>query len=84
MKFCKRCFYPESHPLNIIFDEDGICSGCRVHEEKFHINWSEKEKSLQKILNQYKSTSGLNYDCIIPVSGAKDSYYIVNLVKNVS
>jgi len=83
MKFCKRCFYPESHPLNIIFDEDGICSGCRIHEEKFHIDWSEKEKSLQKIFNQYKSTSGLNYDCIIPVSGAKDSYYIVNLVKNV-
>ncbi|PHR55229.1 MAG: LPS biosynthesis protein [Arcobacter sp.] len=83
MRFCKRCFYPESHPLNIIIDEEGICSGCRVHEEKFSINWKEKEDKLKKLLHQYKSTSGLTYDCIIPVSGAKDSYYIVDLIKNV-
>ena len=39
MKFCNRCVYPENHPLNIIFDEDGICSGCRIHEEKDFLNW---------------------------------------------
>lgn len=82
MKYCKRCLYPENHPLNIIIDEEGICSGCRVHEEKFFINWEKKEEKLIKILNSYKNKSGLNYDCIIPVSGARDSYFIVNLIKN--
>lgn len=83
MKYCKRCLYPQNHPLGIIFDDEGICSGCRVHEEKFTLNWDEREKKLRKILDSYKSTSGLNYDCIVPVSGARDSYYIVHLLKNV-
>jgi N-acetyl sugar amidotransferase len=83
MKYCKRCLYPENHPLNIVFDEHGICSGCRVHEEKDTINWLPKEEKLRSILNQYKNTSGSNYDCIIPVSGARDSYFIVHTIKNV-
>lgn len=83
MKYCKRCLYPQNHPLGIIFDDEGICSGCRIHEEKFTLDWDEREKKLHKILDSYKSTSGLNYDCIIPVSGARDSYYIVHILKNV-
>ena len=83
MKTCNRCLYPVNHPLNIIFDDDGICSGCRIHEEKDVIDWSLKEKKLLKILSNYKNTSGNNYDCIIPVSGAKDSFFIVHMVKNV-
>ena len=34
MQYCTRCLYPENHPYGLIFDEDGVCSGCRVHEEK--------------------------------------------------
>jgi len=83
MKYCKRCLYPENHPLNIVFDEHGICSGCRVHEEKDTINWGPKEEKLRSILNQYKNISGNNYDCIIPVSGARDSFFIVHTIKNV-
>lgn len=83
MKYCKRCLYPENHPLNIVFDEHGICSGCRVHEEKDTINWVPKEEKLRSILNQYKNISENNYDCIIPVSGARDSYFIVHTIKNV-
>jgi N-acetyl sugar amidotransferase len=82
MKQCKRCLYTQTHPLNITFDDQGVCSGCRVHEEKFTINWEEKEQKLIQLLNSYKSNSGKNYDCIIPVSGAKDSYFIVDLIKN--
>lgn len=83
MRFCKRCLYPENHPLNIVFDDDGICSGCRVHEEKDQIDWSIKEKKLKSILGNYKNTSGNNYDCIIPVSGSRDSYFIVHIIKNI-
>ena len=39
MRYCKRCLYPESHPLNLVFDDEGICSGCRVHEEKDRLDW---------------------------------------------
>lgn len=83
MKFCNRCVYPENHPLNIIFDEDGICSGCRIHEEKDFLNWTEREEKLSYILNSYKNKSGNSYDCIIPVSGARDSYFIVHIIKNI-
>jgi N-acetyl sugar amidotransferase len=83
MRFCNRCLYPENHPLNIIFDEHGVCSGCRVHEEKDILDWDVRGQKLKKILNSYKNKSGKNYDCIIPVSGARDSYFIVHTIKNV-
>jgi len=83
MKYCKRCHYNELHPLNLIIDEEGVCSGCRVHEEKDELNWEEKSSQLNEILNQYRNISENNYDCIIPVSGARDSYFIVHIIKNV-
>ena len=82
MRFCTRCLYPEIHPLNITFDEEGVCSGCRIHEEKDILDWKERAEKLRKILNGYRNRSGNNYDCIIPVSGARDSYFIVNKIKN--
>jgi N-acetyl sugar amidotransferase len=83
MKYCKRCLYNEKHPLNITFDDKGICSGCRVHEEKDVLDWEQRERKLLDILNSYKNTIGTNYDCIIPVSGARDSHFIVHTIKNV-
>tara|TARA_X000000950_G_scaffold45778_1_gene52132 strand:- start:22197 stop:23441 length:1245 start_codon:yes stop_codon:yes gene_type:complete len=83
MRYCKRCVYPENHPLNLTFDDEGICSGCRVHEEKDTLNWNERSEKLEQILNNYKNKSGDNYDCIIPVSGARDSYFIVHTIKNI-
>ena len=83
MRYCKRCLYPENHPLNLTFDEDGVCSGCSVHEEKDSLDWHEREKKLSKILGSYRSNSRRHYDCIIPVSGARDSYFIVHTIKNV-
>lgn len=83
MRYCSRCLYPENHPLNIVFNEDGVCSGCVVHEEKDVLDWSERLTKLKSILNTYRNTSKNNYDCIIPVSGARDSFFIVHTVKNV-
>lgn len=83
MRFCNRCLYPENHPLNIVLDEDGICSGCRVHEEKDTLDWKPRGEKLKSILEDYRNRSGNNYDCIIPVSGARDSWFIVHTVKNV-
>lgn len=83
MKYCQRCLYPENHPLNIFFDEEGVCSGCRVHEEKDTLDWNLRSKKLKSLFEGYKNKSGNNYDCIIPISGARDSYFIVHTVKNV-
>jgi N-acetyl sugar amidotransferase len=83
MKYCKRCLYPSNHPLYLTFDADGICSGCRVHEEKDALDWKSRGEKLKSILGEYQNTSGNNYDCIIPVSGARDSYFIVHTIKNV-
>lgn len=83
MRYCKRCLYPENHPLNIVFDEEGVCSGCRVHEEKDTLDWKPRGEKLGQVLEAYRNRSGNNYDCIIPVSGARDSYFIVHTVKNI-
>lgn len=82
-KVCKRCLYPSTHPLNLIFNDDGICSGCLVHEEKDAIDWAPRLQKLKTIVNNYRNKSGNNYDCIIPVSGARDSFFIVHTVKNI-
>jgi N-acetyl sugar amidotransferase len=83
MRYCSRCLYPENHPFGIIFDEEGVCSGCRIHEEKDVIDWSKRSDLLGEIFEDYKSLSGQTFDCIIPVSGGADSYFIVHTVKTV-
>ena len=44
MKYCKRCCYSENTKPMIIFDENGVCSGCKAFEERMNvdINWDEK------------------------------------------
>lgn len=81
IQFCKRCLYTTAHPLGLTLDDEGICSGCRVHEEKDRLDWAARWQKLESLVKPYRSQAGNNYDCIIPVSGAQDSYYIVHLVK---
>ena len=54
IQFCKRCLYSNKHPLGIIFDEEGICSGCRIHEEKNTLDWSYRFEKIKKIIKPYK------------------------------
>lgn len=81
LQFCKRCLYSTTHPLGLTLDDEGICSGCRIHEEKDCLDWSLRWEKLKALTAPYRNKSGTNYDCIVPVSGAQDSYYIVHLVK---
>ncbi len=83
IKFCKRCLYSNYHALGITFDDEGICSGCKIHEEKDKLDWDFRLEKIKKIIKPYKSKSRKNYDCIVPITGANDSYYIIHLVKNV-
>ncbi|MFZ5806402.1 MAG: N-acetyl sugar amidotransferase [Verrucomicrobiota bacterium] len=86
MRYCARCLYPENARPTIIFDEEGICSGCRYHEsrKKLQINWGERKRMLEEILDEAKKLAkkrGNSHDCIVPVSGGKDSHYQVWLLK---
>ena len=83
LKFCKRCLYSSDHPLGIVINDDGICSGCKIHEEKDILDWDERFKKLESIVSNYRNRKSENYDCIVPVTGANDSYYIVHVVKNI-
>jgi N-acetyl sugar amidotransferase len=81
--FCKRCLYATTHPLGLTLDNDGICSGCRIHEEKDTLDWTERRMALESLLRPYRSRAEGTYDCIVPISGGQDSYFIVHMVKNV-
>ena len=80
MKFCKMCLYPDTKP-ELEFNEQGICSACTNYEWKQTVNWNEKKSELKQILEKYRSKDGKNYDCIIPVSGGKDSTYQTYVIK---
>lgn len=81
IQFCRRCLYSSSHALGLVLDDEGICSGCRIHEEKDSLDWAARWDKLQDLVKPYRSQDGREYDCIVPVSGGQDSYYIVWLVK---
>ncbi len=83
MRYCVRCLYPENHPLGITFDAEGVCSGCRVHEEKDVLDWNERLERLRRLVEPFRSRIRQCHDCIVPVSGARDSHFIVHVVKNV-
>ncbi len=82
IKYCVRCCIPETSE-GTVFDEMGICRACRSSEHKMHINWVEREKRLREILEHYKSISGDNFDCIVPISGGKDSVFQLHVLTKV-
>ena len=80
MKYCKRCLYPDTKP-QLIFNQDRICSACINYEKKKTIDWDKKRKEFKEILEKYRSKNKTNYDCLIPVSGGKDSHYQTYVIK---
>lgn len=80
MKYCRRCVFPETKP-DLFFDKDGVCDACRSSEKKDQgIDWVARKQELKELLGKYRSKDGSNYDCIIPVSGGKDSHYQVYVI----
>ncbi|GIK83858.1 MAG: flagellin modification protein, PseA [Patescibacteria group bacterium] len=82
MKYCKRCVYPEV-AVNLGIDKDGICSSCRVAEKMDKLTpefWDKRKKRFERIIEETLRNNTSNYDCIIPVSGGKDSYYQAHIM----
>ncbi len=76
IRYCTRCVMPETKP-DIFFDDEGVCSACIHYEQRSEVDWDQRKVELTEILERFRSTDGSNYDCIIPVSGGKDSTYQV-------
>jgi len=74
IKYCRRCVMPETKP-DLFIDEEGVCSACRSFERRELVDWDQRKQELLAILDRYRSKGSHNYDCIIPVSGGKDSHY---------
>jgi N-acetyl sugar amidotransferase len=95
VRFCKKCVISNQRPNSTVefrnhigetkqvidFDDSGICSACRYHEEKEkNIDWKEREDILNILCDKFRSKTG-NYDVIVPGSGGKDSAYTAHILK---
>ena len=76
LKYCKCCVMPDTKP-DLHLDEHGICNACRSFEKRKEVDWDARYQELLKLLDKYRQKNGANWDCIVPVSGGKDSTYQV-------
>lgn len=76
LTYCKRCVMPDTKP-DLHLDEVGICNACRSYETRKTVDWDSRYQELLQIVDKYRNHSGSNWDCIVPVSGGKDSTYQV-------
>lgn len=76
LTYCKHCVMPDTKP-DLHLDEHGVCNACRNYEYRKDIDWDSRYEELLKILDKYRRNDGSNWDCIVPVSGGKDSTYQV-------
>ena len=82
MRYCNRCVMPDTKP-GIQFDAEGICSACRSVEKKHAVNWDERAEQLRSICDEIRGSKGHDYECIVPVSGGKDSCFQVYMMSQV-
>lgn len=88
VRFCKRCVISNQRPNStvefthtrntkktaIAFDDTGVCDACLIRERKANIDWQERDKQLRDLCDRFRRTDG-HYDCVVPGSGGKDSFY---------
>lgn len=75
MRWCKSCVLPDTRP-GLIIGNDGICNACKNHDTKKYIDWEKRKTTFLTIVENAKKGTN-SYDCIIPVSGGKDSTWQV-------
>lgn len=93
--FCKVCVISNQRPNSAVeyqhtkdskkstigFDAEGVCDACRFAEKKRQtIDWNERERELKELLDKHRSKDG-SYDCLLPGSGGKDSFYAAHVLK---
>lgn len=76
LTYCRRCVMPSTKP-DLRMDDEGVCSACRSFERRPTVDWTRRRAELEEILARYRRPDGDNWDCVVPVSGGKDSTYQV-------
>ncbi len=95
VKFCRKCVISNQRPNSAVeythtstskketiqFDAEGVCHACRYAEHKAAtVDWKERDKELQALCTRYRSKDG-QYDCLVPGSGGKDSFFAAHVLK---
>ncbi len=81
MKYCKTCFFPDTQP-SIKIDDNGVCNFCRYYKSIENVDWDKREKELRIIAESAKDKNR-EYDCVVGVSGGKDSTTIALYARDV-
>jgi N-acetyl sugar amidotransferase len=82
MAYCTRCTYPFV-AVNLSVDDEGICTACRTAEQFEQLTpefWERRRITFERIVSEIRSNNNSDYDCLIPVSGGKDSYYQAHMM----
>jgi N-acetyl sugar amidotransferase len=75
LTYCVRCVMPSTKP-DLVLDPQGVCNACRAYEARRTVDWDVRRSELLDLLEKYRQ-HGRNWDCVVPVSGGKDSTYQV-------
>ncbi|MEM7071369.1 MAG: N-acetyl sugar amidotransferase, partial [Pseudomonadota bacterium] len=76
LKYCQNCILPSTRP-NLIIEKDGVCSACKQKRTQDHVDWGMRKKMFEKLVYDLKTQNTQKWDCVIPVSGGKDSTWQV-------
>jgi N-acetyl sugar amidotransferase len=82
MRYCTRCVLPDTKP-GVFLDEQGVCSACHSAEHKKNIDWEARAAELTALCDSIRGKNSGGYDCIVPVSGGKDSFYQTYIMSKV-
>lgn len=80
IQYCTRCVYPGVAATPLTFDAEGVCSGCRTHDEQQKVDWNRRRRIFDELIEEYRSKNKSNYDLVIAVSGGKDSFWQAHLL----
>ena len=72
IQYCTKCLFPSTKP-DLKFNEEGVCTACTAYANRKVIDWEERRSEFLSLVAKYKNQDGSGWDCLIPVSGGKDS-----------
>ena len=79
MIYCLKCVLPDTKP-DLALGDDGVCSACHSYDSRTKIDWESRERDFIELVKSLGSNPSA-YDCLVPVSGGKDSTYQVLKLK---
>ena len=76
VEYCERCIISNQRP-RVVFDENGVCTGCINRDYKETVDWAEREVELKALCDKHRRHDGY-WDVVIPSSGGKDSFFVAH------